>query len=94
MKRYIRSSEDSTLRQLGITKEQLAEVQDYCDNWDGNQEVGFESPQWDNLWICDIFKDEDGYPAYDINQAVEVYGLENVRNFCKQALRYKRTHKL
>lgn len=85
----VTESDSDILDKLGITEKELQIVKDFCDNGNANEEIGFESPKYGMVMITDIFRDEEGDPVIDtIEQAVDYYGLENIRNFCKKVLRY------
>lgn len=87
--RRVIESDGNILNKLGITEKELQIVKDFCDNGNANEEIGFESPKYGMVMITDIFRDEEGDPVFNtIEQAVDYYGLENVRNFCKKVLRY------
>ena len=87
--RCVTESDSDILDKLGITEKELQIVKDFCDNGNANEEIGFESPKYGMVMITDIFRDEEGDPVFNtIEQAVDYYGLENVRNFCKKVLRY------
>ncbi len=88
MKRYIKSSSDDILKKLGITPEQLSQIEDYAysvNDWDDDL-IGFEYPKT-SQWIYNIFLDPSGRFDLTIEDAVKKYGLENCRKFCRDVLK-------
>lgn len=82
----------SELYSLQITNKEFDKICDYCNNWEGNADVGFmfdgTDYGWeDDMWISNIFMDLD-YNLLDISEAINLYGFKNVKNFCKQVLDY------
>lgn len=87
MKLYIRSSSDDILKKLGITTNQLKQIEDYAysvNDWDDDL-IGFEYPKT-SQWIYNIFLDPSGRFDLTIEDAVKKYGLENCRKFCQDVL--------
>lgn len=88
MKRYIKSSYDDTLRELGITADQLKQIEDYAysvNDWDDNL-IGFEHPKT-SQWIYNIFLDPTGRFDLTIEDAVKKYGIANCHKFCQDVLK-------
>ena len=87
---HFRSAEIVPASRLNITPEQLGRVQVYCNslNMDEadalNSIAGFE---YDGQMIVNIFKSPCCESDYDIDKAIEVYGLEKVRDFCENVLK-------
>lgn len=84
----MKSSNDvNALNILGISQEEFDIVNEWCDNYDPDSSVGFEVGEH-GLWVTNPFLDETGRFDLTIDEAIETYGLENVKKFCKQVLNY------
>ena len=85
MKLYIKSSnEGNALSKLGISQQDWEIIKEWCDNYDPDSSVGFESKN--GQWITNPFLDETGRFDLTIDEAIGTYGLDNVKNFCEQVL--------
>jgi hypothetical protein len=85
MKRYIRANDNSALfNKLGITSQEFEVIKRWCDNYDPDSSVGFESGN--GMWVTNPFLDESGRFELSLAEAVNTYGLDNIKNFCRQVL--------
>ena len=74
------------LNELGITQDQFNKIQTYCDfNTNAESTIGFESEET-GQWVYNIFLDESARFDLSLEQAVNTWGKENVKNFCKDVL--------
>ncbi len=76
-------NEEQILNQLGITRKDLEKIENFCNIADNNSEIGFP---FKGMFISNIFYDTSARFEHSITDAVKLYGLENVRSFCKQVL--------
>ena len=93
MKLYIKSSnEGNALSKLGISQQDWKIIKEWCDNYDPDSSVGFESRN--GQWITNPFLDETGRFDLTIDEAIKTYGLDNVKNFCEQVLAQVSTNQI
>lgn len=92
MKRYIRANDGNALSKLGITQQDWEIIKEWCDNYDPDSSVYFESENGQG--ITNPFLDESGRFDLTIDEAIATYGLDNVKNFCEQVLDYVSTNQI
>lgn len=86
---HFKSADIKPADRLGITTEQLQRVKAYCDGLNMDEAdalhcvAGFEH---NGQTIVNIFKSPSCRFDYDIDKAIEVYGLKNVKDFCERVL--------
>jgi hypothetical protein len=84
MKRYIRANgESDILRKLGLSADEYALVKDWCDNTDADSEIGFE---YQGQYITNPLLDTSARFEHTLADAVDMYGLDNIRYFCDRVL--------
>ena len=79
------------LEQIGINEEELEVVRQWCDDAD---ERAYEDPYFspevvfafEGTDVYNIFHDTTARFDLDIEEAVDEYGIDNVRSFCEQVL--------
>ena len=75
-----------------VTKDELDRIYDFCWNKNYNGDVGFTFDgtdySWEkDMWISNIFLDLDNNKL-TISEAIDYYGLDNIKKFCQEALNY------
>lgn len=73
------------LETLEITREDFDRIilWAYRTDPDLEDQPGFD---YNDQWIINIFTDCTGRGAYSISDAINVYGLENVKSYCHEVL--------
>ena len=86
---HFKSADITPAQRLGITPEQLTRVKAYCDSLDiskADELNCLAEFEHNGQSIVNIFLSPCSRFEYDIDKAIEVYGLKNVKGFCELAL--------
>ena len=75
----------NNLKRLGVSERDLVLVQQHCSHVDPEEPIGFE---YDGAWIVDIFQDSTGRFTLSLDEAIQEYGFDNVKNFVHQVIQY------